>query len=86
MTDRDFVEERRWERICAEYDKLIARMPAAVRAVYMQNPILRMMFDRSPGYARRLAELRKRIQEENKDNILPHADDPPRNLPTPQRS
>jgi hypothetical protein len=73
---RDFEEERRWQLIMEEMDRLHDRLSPEVRAItkeiYSQSPLFAMMYDRSPGYAKRLAEVRRRHLEENKDNILPH--------------
>lgn len=40
---RDFVEERRWQRIQEEFARVTGRVPPEVRAIYEQNPLGRFL-------------------------------------------
>jgi hypothetical protein len=72
---RDFAEERRWQRIREESDKLYARVDPTgqLRAHYMKNPLLRFLWTASP---KELAAHRKRFlaEQEAAGNILPPKD------------
>jgi hypothetical protein len=73
--DRDFVEERRIQRIREETEKLRRSLlvPKEVHDLYMQNPLLRFLHTAPP---KEVVAHRKRFlaEQEAAGNILPPKD------------
>jgi hypothetical protein len=61
--ERNFVEERRWQRIQEEMRRLMEKTDPTgeIRALYMQNPLLAKMYNASP---KEMVAERERIQKE----------------------